>query len=180
MATPREASSPRQSLQGSDDDDANAVPRNEHGGVLISREQIRAAFEFLDVERRGRVSMENLKARLGIFYPEMTTRDYRALLNNAAELSEEELAELLLRNDIADYDPVADAFRAYDPDGTGHGARLGDAHTTFVSFAVLTNVFERLGYGSLSDDDLKVLVATADADKDGRLNLEDFRSMLAM
>ncbi|EQC29134.1 hypothetical protein SDRG_13166 [Saprolegnia diclina VS20] len=168
MTSPRRNSSPRQST-------ANlfsaleAVPRNEHGGVLVTRDQIRAAFDFLDVEHRGLVTMENLKTRLSIFYPDMTTRDFRVLLNNASEVTEDDLCDLLLQNDVTDYDPVADAFRAYDPENTG-----------YVSCQVLSHLFERLGYGSLSDDDLKVLVATADVDKDGRLNLSDFRHLLAM
>ncbi|RHY27194.1 hypothetical protein DYB32_006963 [Aphanomyces invadans] len=99
----------------------------------------------------------------------MSTRDYRVLLNNESELTEQTLCDLLLENDIADYDPVAEAFRAYDPDGTG-----------FVSLEVLSRLFDSLGYGKLSEDDLRVLVATADADKDGQLNLSDFRKLLAM
>ncbi|ETV91750.1 hypothetical protein, variant 1 [Aphanomyces invadans] len=148
---------------------SDQVLRNAKGGVLVTKEQIRAAFDFFDVERKGVVTMENLKSRLGIFYKDMSTRDYRVLLNNESELTEQTLCDLLLENDIADYDPVAEAFRAYDPDGTG-----------FVSLEVLSRLFDSLGYGKLSEDDLRVLVATADADKDGQLNLSDFRKLLAM
>ncbi|KAF0711519.1 Aste57867_5213 [Aphanomyces stellatus] len=145
------------------------VLRNAKGGVLVTKEQIRAAFDFFDVDHKGSVTMENLKSRLGVFYKDMTTRDYRILLNNESELTEQALCDLLLENDIADYDPIAEAFRAYDPEGTG-----------FVSFDVLSRLFENLGYGKLSDEDLRVLVATADADKDGKLNLDDFRHMLTL
>ncbi|KDO28928.1 hypothetical protein SPRG_05801 [Saprolegnia parasitica CBS 223.65] len=169
MTSPRGNSSPPQSTGTALGEVEAAVPRNEHGGVLVTRDQIRSAFDFLDVDQRGFVTLENLKARLSIFYPDMTARDFRVLLNNASEVTEDDLCDLLLQNDVADYDPVADAFRAYDPDDTG-----------YVSFQVLSHLFERLGYGSLSDDDLKVLVATADVDKDGRLNLADFRHLLAM
>ncbi|CAK4078808.1 unnamed protein product [Aphanomyces euteiches] len=110
-----------------------------------------------------------MESRLSLFYKDMTPRDYRVLLNNEGELTEQSLCELLLENDIADFDPVAEAFRAYDPEGTG-----------FVSFDVLSRLFESLGYGKLNDDDLRVLVATADADKDGQLDLSDFRKMLTM
>ncbi|RHY17604.1 hypothetical protein DYB37_005461 [Aphanomyces astaci] len=130
-----------------------------NGGVLVTKDQIRAAFDFFDVEHNGVVTMDNLK--------DMSTRDYRVLLNNESELTEQTLCDLLLENDIADYDPVAEAFRAYDPEGTG-----------FVNLEVLSRLFESLGYGKLSDDDLRVLVATADSDKDGQLNLADFRKLL--
>ncbi|ETV70352.1 hypothetical protein, variant [Aphanomyces astaci] len=139
----------------------------ENGGVLVTKDQIRAAFDFFDVEHNGVVTMDNLKSRLGVFYKDMSTRDYRVLLNNESELTEQTLCDLLLENDIADYDPVAEAFRAYDPEGTG-----------FVNLEVLSRLFESLGYGKLSDDDLRVLVATADSDKDGQLNLADFRKLL--
>ncbi|RHY36279.1 hypothetical protein DYB26_002285 [Aphanomyces astaci] len=138
-----------------------------NGGVLVTKDQIRAAFDFFDVEHNGVVTMDNLKSRLGVFYKDMSTRDYRVLLNNESELTEQTLCDLLLENDIADYDPVAEAFRAYDPEGTG-----------FVNLEVLSRLFESLGYGKLSDDDLRVLVATADSDKDGQLNLADFRKLL--
>ncbi|KAH9111954.1 hypothetical protein AeMF1_013606 [Aphanomyces euteiches] len=148
---------------------SDQVLRNAHGGVLITREQIRAAFDFFDVEHKGCITLDNLKSRLSLFYKDMTPRDYRVLLNNEGELTEQSLCELLLENDIADFDPIAEAFRAYDPEGTG-----------FVSFDVLSRLFESLGYGKLNDDDLRVLVATADADKDGQLDLSDFRKMLTM
>ncbi|ETV70351.1 hypothetical protein H257_14041 [Aphanomyces astaci] len=146
---------------------SDQVLRNENGGVLVTKDQIRAAFDFFDVEHNGVVTMDNLKSRLGVFYKDMSTRDYRVLLNNESELTEQTLCDLLLENDIADYDPVAEAFRAYDPEGTG-----------FVNLEVLSRLFESLGYGKLSDDDLRVLVATADSDKDGQLNLADFRKLL--
>jgi len=44
---------------------------------------------------------------------------------------------------------------------------------------VLRRIFQDLGYGEISNDDLDVLVETADADRDGRISLEDFRQMLA-
>jgi len=99
----------------------------------------------------------------------MSVRDYKVLLNNEEELTEQTLLDLLLENEITGFDPVAEAFKAYDPDNTG-----------FVNFSVLCHLFESLGYGKLSDDDLRVLIATVDADNDGKLNLSDFRRILQM
>ena len=42
----------------------------------------------------------------------------------------------------------------------------------------LRRIFEDLGYGEITDEDLEVLVETADMDKDGRISLEDFRTMM--
>lgn len=39
-------------------------------------------------------------------------------------------------------------------------------------------IFEHLGYGEISDDDLAVLFQCADTDRDGKISLDDFRGML--
>ncbi|KAE9339848.1 hypothetical protein PF008_g11386 [Phytophthora fragariae] len=149
------------------DNFATEVPQNEFGGVLVTPEQIRMAFQFLDVEKMGRVTLENLRSRLGIFYDNMSLKDVRLLLSEEAELTEEYLNALLLPNEVKNFDHVAEAFKAYDPEETG-----------FISREMLRYVFERLGYGALTEEDLDVLISCADADRDGRINLADFRAML--
>jgi len=47
-----------------------------------------------------------------------------------------------------------------------------------VDNETLRRIFEDLGYGEITDEDLEVLVETADMDKDGRISLEDFRTMM--
>ena len=42
----------------------------------------------------------------------------------------------------------------------------------------LRSIFTSLGYGEITEDDLAVLIETADIDRDGRISLEDFRAML--
>ncbi|KAF4318187.1 hypothetical protein BBO99_00007428 [Phytophthora kernoviae] len=148
-------------------DVTDAMGGLEFGGVLVTPEQIHTAFQFLDVEQKGRVTVDNLRARLGIFYDSMSIKDVRLLLSEEAELTEEYLQALLLSNEVKNFDPVAEAFKAYDPEETG-----------FISREMLRYVFERLGYGALSEDDLNVLISCADADQDGRINLADFRTML--
>ncbi|RLN47801.1 hypothetical protein BBJ28_00023131, partial [Nothophytophthora sp. Chile5] len=137
------------------------------GGVLVTPEQIHQAFEFLDVDHKGRITLENLRSRLGIFYDSMSLKDVRLLLSEETELTEEYLHALLLPNEVKNFDPVAEAFKAYDPEETG-----------FISREMLRYVFERLGYGALTEEDLDVLISCADADRDGRINLADFRAML--
>ena len=44
---------------------------------MISPEEIQAAFEFLDPEKEGKVTMSQLKKRLQLFFPNMTTKEYR-------------------------------------------------------------------------------------------------------
>jgi calmodulin len=143
------------------------VPLNEFGGVLVTPEQIRAAFQFLDIDKKNRVTADNLRARLGIFYDQLAMKDVKLLLHGQNELTEEYLTTLLLTNEVTNFDPLAEAFKAYDPEETG-----------FVARDMLQFVFERLGFGALTDGDLDVLVACADVDGDGRIGLSDFRSLL--
>jgi calmodulin len=82
-------------------------------------------------------------------------------------VSAADLKALLLDNDLANFDPVAEAFKVYDPSGTG-----------FVELSTLRDVFRRLGFGELSEEDVSVLMTTADKDGDGRISLADFRRIL--
>lgn len=52
----------------------------------------------------------------------------------------------------------------YDPEGKG-----------FVDPDFLRNMFENIGFGRISDEDLSVLIEAADHDGDGQINVEDFR-----
>lgn len=135
--------------------------------MLVTPEQIHAAFQFLDVNKENRVTLETLRSRLSIFYDGLTLSDVRLLLNEESELTEEALRNLLLTNEVKNFDPVAEAFKAYDPEETG-----------FISREMLRDVFERLGFGALTDEDVNLLVSCADADRDGRINLADFRTLL--
>lgn len=56
--------------------------------------------------------------------------------------------------------------QTYDPEGTG-----------FMDAEILRSVFDSLGFGQMSDEDLAVLVEAADGDGDGRVSVEDFRGL---
>jgi Ca2+-binding EF-hand superfamily protein len=77
-----------------------------------------------------------------------------------------ELHELLDGNEITNFDPVLEAFKCFDPHSTG-----------YADISTMRAIFARLGM-DLSDEDVKVLVATADSDKDNAVSLLDFRDML--
>ena len=97
----------------------------------------------------------------------MPAKEYRFLMNNKNEMSFDELRDLLIDNEVKNFDPVAEAFKVYDPEGTG-----------LVDTSVLKAIFENLGFGEISEDDLAVLTETGDVDGDGRISLMDFRKML--
>eukprot|EP00743_Colponemidia_sp_Colp-15_P002416 GILK01002620.1.p1 GENE.GILK01002620.1~~GILK01002620.1.p1 ORF type:complete len:210 (+),score=44.80 GILK01002620.1:42-632(+) len=144
-----------------------AIPRNEKGGVLVTEAELKAAFEFFDESGSGKITLSDLKKRLSAFYKDLPVREYKFLLNNKPELTFEELYSLLKDNELTSYDPVKEAFKIYDPQETG-----------FVDTDVLREIFENLGYGDLSDDDMQILLDTADQDKDGRISLDDFRLLV--
>ena len=147
-----------------------------------------AAFDFFDVEGRGKLTVADLKARLGAFYKNLPSKEYKALISEvggairpqlrgnsqppppplASPTAEGDALRLLANNELGNYDPVKEAFEVYDPQGTGFVDRD------------LRSIFENLGYGEITDEDLAVLVETADADGDGRISLDDFRGMLSM
>lgn len=79
----------------------------------LSQEEIKSAFAFLDVDKSGQVSLANLKKRLGVFFPDMTPKEYKFLMNNRKELTIEDLNELLVENEICDaeFDPILEAFK---------------------------------------------------------------------
>ena len=43
------------------------VPRNEKGGVLVTEEEIEAAFKFFDMDKNGCITSASLKERLKLF-----------------------------------------------------------------------------------------------------------------
>lgn len=53
------------------------MKKNANGGVLITPEEIQMAFQLLDIEKSGNISLQNLKRRLGVLFPELTVKDYR-------------------------------------------------------------------------------------------------------
>lgn len=149
--------------------EVNVVRKNAKGGVLVTPEELRMAFDFLDVDRTGKVSLVNLKRRLGVFFPNMNIKEYRFLMNNKREISFDDLRELLIDNEIQNFDPVAEAFKAYDTSNEGS-----------ISIPKLREVFESFGFEELSDTEIGIILKAADVDGDGAVSMNDFRYMLDM
>jgi hypothetical protein len=72
----------------------------------------------------------------------------------------DDLRELLMENEVTNFDPVAEAFKAYDPEGTG-----------YVNLEVLRSIFANLGFGDITNEDLGILVEAADVDGDGKVRV---------
>lgn len=148
----------------------NKSPPHSHAAPLrpiIYRSPATAAFDFFDSKSKGRITLPDLRSRLTVFYKSLQPREFKFLMNNQPELSFEALYAMLAENELTNFDPVAEAFKVYDPMETG-----------FVNMEVLVDIFSHLGFGTLTEDDVRVLLETGDVDKDGRISLDDFRRML--
>jgi calmodulin len=141
--------------------------RNTLGGIYVHEKDIETLFKFIDSGNNGRITLADLKKKVPMFAKDMTNRDFKFLMAGKQDLSLRELYDILKYNELEDFDPVAEAFRFYDPDNTG-----------FMDLQRLREVLSMLGYGDLSYGDLQILVECADADLDGKISLEDFRRLI--
>lgn len=177
----------------------------------LSREDVVAAFEFFDSMGSGVLTTSSLKARLSAFVPNLTSKEYRFLLESpngsgaeGSDFTADTLWELIdtyqqqfyrparsstsstvapgtpkstahsiavasTLDAVSRFDPVKESFQVYDPHGTGH-----------VDVQMLGSIMTRIGFGELSDEELAILVRTADFDQDGHINLDDFRHLVSM
>eukprot|EP00695_Tsukubamonas_globosa_P001025 TRINITY_DN1976_c0_g1_i1.p1 TRINITY_DN1976_c0_g1~~TRINITY_DN1976_c0_g1_i1.p1 ORF type:complete len:161 (+),score=26.88 TRINITY_DN1976_c0_g1_i1:75-485(+) len=91
----------------------------EHG-IKIDPQEIKMAFDFFDVQKKGVLKAKDLKARLSVFYPNMSSKEYQFLLGDPSQdFTLETLMSLLQDNDLSGFDPVQEAFKVYDTDGSG-------------------------------------------------------------
>ena len=118
------------------------------------------------------------------------------------ELTESELYDLLANHTLANFDPVAEAFKVSHTPHTPHHAALpalslhlpfpltfhpfplpmpqlyDPAGTGALDPEVLRGFLVQFGLTDLTKGDLATLLDLSDRDKDGRVNLSDFRKML--
>lgn len=152
--------------------DTSFVPKNSNGGVLVKEDDLKSFFQFVDAEGSGKLTVANMKKRLGIFDKNLTTKECRLMLNGRSELALQELRDLLLGNSVTNFDPVGDAFqKIFDKQGSG-----------FADIGSVREIFQKMKgnageLGELGDEDLRILIDTADLDRDGRIGLNDFRAL---
>lgn len=162
----------------------NRIKKNANGGILVTPDEIKTAFQLLDVDGTGTVSIQHLKKRLGVLFPDMTAKDYRFLMNNKKELTVQDLNDLLLENEVSNFDPVAEAFGIFSEATAGKtatnpaSAAAAGGGSGGLSGQRLREAFLAYGMGELADEELAVLIRTVDLDGDGVVSLEDFRSMI--
>ena len=80
------------------------------GSLHVDDDELAAAFDFFDVEGRGKLTVADLKARLGAFYKNLPSKEYKALISEP-NFTKETLRALLANNELGNYDPVKEAFK---------------------------------------------------------------------
>jgi len=136
-------------------------------GISVDLETISKAFKLID-EKNGpeKVTFGELKKRMGVINPNLTDKDIAILTNGKNEIKAKDLYDLLLQNELSDFDPLAEAFKLLDPNGSGQ-----------LDIDRLRQVFKGLGYGDIEKKDLEILNECMDVNKDGKITIEDFKEL---
>ena len=148
-----------------------ATASSSSSSTRLSKEEIQSAFSFLDGDKNGQITMTNLRKRLGVFFPDMTSKEYRFLMGNRKEITLEDMNEFLQDTEFTDpeFDPVLEAFKTYD--SKQHGSikkeRLKEIFATY-----------QMNEADLKEEELDAILNLADVDGDGQVTLEDFRAMI--
>jgi calmodulin len=126
-------------------------PFQDKGGVLVTQADVDIAFKFLDAAGTGRLGLSALSSRLRAFFPETASpADAGALLGDDKALTKSLISDLLMDNTVTHFDPVAEAFKAFDPADTGA-----------LDPAALAPLFARLGLPAVTPEDADILAGAA-------------------
>ena len=82
-------------------------------------------------------------------------------------MDHKELYKLLASTQIEDFDAVEEAFKLLDVDNKG-----------YLTVDTFKEIFKNLDLGEIARSDEEIFKEVADFDKDGVINLEDFRQIL--
>jgi hypothetical protein len=115
--------------------------------VVLILLEIQTAFNILDLDKTGVLTLSNFRKRVGHLFPDMTAKEFRFLLNNKKEIVINDLKELLLENEILNFDPVTEAFRVIDASNDG-----------FLDFEKFRQTFAAFGFGDLSNEEFEILI----------------------
>ena len=82
-------------------------------------------------------------------------------------MTAQELHELLANTMIEEFDPVEEAFKLLDVEGTGH-----------LTVDTFRTIFEKLNLGTIEGNEEDIFKEVATKDDKGRIFLDDFRKIL--
>ena len=139
---------------------------------MIEKKDLKKLFEFLDVSNKKHLTESDLRNRLSIFYRSgnngPSSKEYKSLMNNRSTLNIDDLYNILVDNELTNFDPVQESFKTiFDPNDNG-----------CLDTSILKQILLNFGYNKITDKDLQILIDITDQDRDGKINLNDFTNML--
>ena len=114
-----------------------------------------------------KITKKELKEYLGAFPKEYSQKEINFLMNGQSEMDSKQLYDLLASTQIEDFDAVEEAFKLLDDKNQGH-----------LTVETFKDIFKNLKLGEIAPSDEDIFNEVADFDKDGVINLEDFRKIL--
>ena len=109
-----------------------------------------------------------MKQYLAAFPKQYSNKEIAFLMNGTYEMDATQLYELLSSTKIEEFDAVEEAFRLLDVENKG-----------FLTVETFKGIFKNLNLGEIAPSDEDIFKEVADFDKDGVINLEDFRRILS-
>jgi hypothetical protein len=90
------------------------IPTNSKGGVLVTKEELQLAFNYFDKKKKGNLTKSDLKdafAQPGLL--KMNEKELKTILPDGGSVDYNTLEQLLVDNDITDFDPAKEAFKVF-------------------------------------------------------------------
>eukprot|EP01084_Bolivina_argentea_P066389 121010_1 len=144
----------------------NHIKRNQKGGILIDKKDLKKLFGLLDESNKKYLTETDLRNRLSIFGP--SSKEYKALMNNRSTINIDDLYNILVDNELTNFDPIQESFKTiFDPNDNG-----------CLDISILKNILINFGYKKITDKDIQILIDVTDQDKDGKINLSDFTNII--
>ncbi|GBG24252.1 Calmodulin [Hondaea fermentalgiana] len=143
----------------------------------LSDKDLKVAFDFLDTQDTGELTLYSLRERLAAFYgsPDLVPiRELKLIMGKHKTLRLADLKAILAEtNELLQgtrFDPVEKVFHdCFDP--AGSGVLRPDS---------LRSLLQRLGHDNITDEDLSILLEAIDANGDGAVTIEDFRNLIGL
>lgn len=107
---------------------------------MITSDEIDAAFRFLDKDGSGKIKPKMMKDGLSVLNRNVSKKDVLGLFGGKDSITVQDIRELLLDNELKDFDPVSESFEALDPTGSG-----------YAESELLRKIFRNLGFGGKLD-----------------------------
>ena len=127
-----------------------------------------SAWAFFDPKGVGKLSLADLKKKLSVLYPSITSKDLKAICKSKGELTKHDFMALLTEPLPQGFDSISESFDLIKVDGDRPS----------VSLEKLSLVYSSLGYGELTAEDIKTVLEAIDLDRDGKIGFEDYRAVL--